>query len=118
MTEFPSTPRVVALSNDLMDRSKLIAGFDEVEIVRLVAARTLESADLFLVDLSLPSAIDAIEDAAVAGVRTIAYGSHVDTAHMLDATRAGAEAMPRSVFFRRLLAGTLLDPDDADGTRQ
>lgn len=109
MTDPHTGMRVVALSNDLMDRSKLNAGFDDVEIVRLVAPRTLEAADLFLVDLAQPTALDAIEAATAAGVRTVAYGSHVDTALLLDATRAGAEALPRSVFFRRLLDGTLVD---------
>lgn len=99
--------RVVAFSNDLMDRSKLVAAFPDVEVVRLVVARTLEGADLFLVDLAMPSAIDAVEAATALGVPTIAYGSHVNTALLLDATRAGAEAVPRSVFFRRLAAGEL-----------
>lgn len=119
MTEFDDTTddgrsdlRVVALTNDLMDRSKLLAGFTDVEAVRLVAPRTLASADLLLVDLSLDSALDAIDAARTAGVRTIAYGSHVDTARLVDAAHAGADAMPRSLFFRRLLAGTLLDDDE------
>lgn len=99
--------RVVALSNDLMDRSKLVAAFPDITIVRLIAPRSLVAADLFLVDLSLASALDAIESASGAGVRTVAYGSHVDTARLLDATQAGAEAIPRSVFFRRLADGSL-----------
>ena len=99
--------RVVALSNDLMDRSKLVAAFPDIEIVRLIVPRSLVGAGLFLVDLSVASAVDAIEAASSAGVRTVAYGSHVDTARLLDATQAGAEALPRSVFFRRLSDGTL-----------
>lgn len=99
--------RVVALSNDLMDRSKLVAAFPDVEIVRLIVPRSIEGADLFLVDLSMPSAIEAVEAAAARDVRTVAYGSHVNTALLLDATRAGAEALPRSVFFRRLAQGEM-----------
>lgn len=101
----PLPERVIALSNDLMDRSKLVAAFPGIEIVRLVVPRTLEDADLFLVDLSMPSAIEAVEAAAERDVRTVAYGSHVNTALLLDAERVGATALPRSVFFRRLAEG-------------
>ena len=103
----PGVGRVVALSSDLMDRSKLVAAFPDITIVRLIAPRSLVDADLFLVDLSVASALEAIEAASAGGVRTVAYGSHVDTARLLDATQAGADALPRSVFFRRLSQGTL-----------
>jgi hypothetical protein len=55
-----------------------------------------------VVDLSRPGAVDAL-GAVPAGVRTIAYGSHVDTA-VLDAARAAGcdEVLPRSAFFSHL----------------
>lgn len=106
MTE-PTPERVIALSNDLMDRSKLVAAFPDIEIVRLVVPRSLEGADLFLVDLSMPAAVEAVEAAAEHDVHTVAYGSHVNTALLVDAERAGADALPRSVFFRRLAEGDI-----------
>ena len=52
-----------------------------------------------IVDLTRPDALEAI--AAVGpGRRTIAYGPHVATDVLAAATAAGAEAVPRSRFFR------------------
>lgn len=95
---------VYAISTDLMDGSKLRGAIDGLRVVRPGA--DLEDAEVVLVDLGLPGALDA---AIASGARVIAYGSHVDDATLDAASAAGAEAMPRSVFFRRLREETLLD---------
>ena len=100
--------RVVALSSDLMDRSKITAAYPDAVIVRSPAKLVQEatSATLVLVDLARlndPAALLAI-DAPV-----VAYGSHIDDAALAAAEAAGAEALPRSVFFRRLESGDV-DP--------
>jgi hypothetical protein len=94
--------RVVAVTTDLMDRSKIGGAIDGVRVVRPGAP--LDDADVVIVDLALPG----FEAAVATGARVIAYGSHVDEATLAAARDSGAEAMPRSVFFRRLSDGTLL----------
>jgi hypothetical protein len=102
----PTSDRVVVLSSDLMDRSKIEAAFPDAVFVRAPAKLVQEatSATLVLVDLAQlndPAALLAID------ARVIAYGSHVDEAALTAAKEAGAEALPRSVFFRRIEAGEL-----------
>lgn len=101
MTEHEG-PMVVAVTTDLMDRSKISGAIDGVRVVRPGAP--LDDADVVIVDLALPG----LEAAVATGARVIAYGSHVDEETLAAARSAGAEAMPRSVFFRRLTDGTLL----------
>jgi hypothetical protein len=95
--------KVVAVTTDLMDRSKITGALDSVRIVRPGA--DLAGADVVLVDLSLAGALQA---AVASGARVVAYGSHVDDDALTAARAAGAEAMPRSVFFKRLASGSLL----------
>jgi 2-keto-3-deoxy-6-phosphogluconate aldolase len=98
----------VALCVDLMDRSKLAAARPDAALVRTAAAldeRLLAGGvDVVIVDLSRSDAIDAITRAAAhAGVRIVAYGSHVDDERLAAARSAGAhEVLPRSRFFARL----------------
>lgn len=94
---------VVAVTTDLMDRSKIRAALGSVEVTRPGA--DLTGATVVLVDLAL---VGVLEDAVACGARVIAYGSHVDEATLAAARATGAEALPRSVFFRRLREGTLL----------
>ncbi len=94
---------VVAVTTDLMDRSKITAAIEGIRVVRPGA--DLGEPDVVLVDLQLAG---ALADAIASGARVIAYGSHVDAVAIDAAGAAGAEAMPRSVFFRRLGTGTLL----------
>lgn len=98
--------RVVALSRDLMDQSKIKAAYAGVTMVRSPAKLVQEAAgaSLVLVDLAMlndPAALLAIE------ARVVAFGSHVDDAALRSAEDSGAEALPRSVFFRRLESGDL-----------
>lgn len=96
--------RVVALSVDLIDRSKISAAYAEATLVRSTTKLLEAAADasLVLVDLARVDDIEVLRDI---DARTVAYGSHVDDARLDAATAAGAEAIPRSVFFRRLEQG-------------
>lgn len=100
----PADTVVVAITTDLMDRSKISGALGGVRVVR--PGGDLSGADVVLVDLSLAGALEA---ATATGARVIAYGSHVDDEVLGAARSAGAEALPRSVFFRRLAEGSLLD---------
>jgi len=106
MTRSSEPQRVVVLSADLMDWSKISAVYPDATIVRSPAKLVQEavSADLVLVDLaqlSDPAALLAIT------ARVVAFGSHVDEDALSAAEAAGAEAVARSVFFRRLESGDL-----------
>jgi len=97
-------PRVVALSVDLMDRSKISGSFPDAKLVRSLVKliEFASDADVAFVDLARvddPSLLTQIP------IRVVAFGSHVDEAVLERASAAGAEALPRSVFFRRLEVG-------------
>ena len=96
--------RVVALVPDLMDRSKVAAVAPGTEFVARAGAlpSAAAGADLVVVDLSRPGAVEAIPALAATGVRVIGFGSHVDRATLDAAEDAGASVLPRSEFFRRL----------------
>lgn len=105
---------VVALTGDLMDRSRITARHRSARFVgdgaALVAAVAgLPAGGQVFVDLGRPGALDAIASLAsdvARGVRVIAYGSHVDTGLLEEAAARGAtEVLARSVFFRRLQGG-------------
>lgn len=97
--------KVVALTPDLLDRSKVSAAVPGVVHVGAAAllGRAAEGADLVLVDLTRPGALDAVADLDVA--RVVGFGPHVEGDVLAAATAAGIEAMPRSRFFRLLEAG-------------
>ncbi|PZS17750.1 MAG: hypothetical protein DLM54_09200 [Acidimicrobiales bacterium] len=114
---------VVALVPDLMDRSKVQAAARGAgAILSLVAEASAlaeaasEDADLVIVDLSRPGALDALPD--LARVRTVGFASHVNRALMQGAQEAGCqEVLARSAFFRRLpdlLAGRSSVPPGPD----
>jgi hypothetical protein len=84
--------KIVAVVTDLADRMALGEG---ITFVRR-AADVPDDAELVIVDLTVPGALDAV----VAGRRTIAYGPHVASDLLALAEAAGAEALPRSRFFR------------------
>lgn len=96
--------RVVALSVDLMDRSKISAAFPDAQLVRSVKALVdaAAGAALVLVDLHRVADPTELEALRTTDARVVAYGSHVDDERLQAASAAGAEAVPRSVFFRRL----------------
>ena len=93
--------RVAAFVPDLMDRSRL-AGAAEVSFVGAAAdlAAAATGADVVVVDLSRPGALDAVRGLSA---RVIGFAPHVER-ELLDAAAAAglAEVLPRSAFFRRL----------------
>ena len=103
--------RVALVGTDLMDRTRIgdlvsAAGY-ELLVWRnpaAVFAGLAEAAPaIALVDLSHPAANEAIERLATAGVRTIAFGPHVDDLAMAAARALGADdVLARSRFFARL----------------
>ena len=108
------TPRVVALSADLIDRSKISAAFPAAILVRLV----VKLSDAVTTNAVTPSAgtarllvfvdLGRVEDITVLhelGGHIIGFGSHVDEEQLAAAQAVGIEALPRSVFFRRLENG-------------
>ena len=102
----PANPAVVALSVDLMDRSKISAAFPEATLVRSVnkLVDVAKPNTLVLVDLSR---LDEVSILGTIDARIVAFGSHVNEEQLAAAAAAGVEALPRSVFFRRLENGDL-----------
>ena len=96
--------RVVALVPDLMDRSKVAAVAPGAEFVARAGAlpAAAAGADLVVLDLSRPGAVDAIPALVATGARVVGFGSHVDRETLEAANEAGASALPRSEFFRRM----------------
>jgi DNA-binding NarL/FixJ family response regulator len=94
---------VVAFVPDLMDRSKVSAAPADVRFVKdaasLASAAAHPGVDLVVVDLSKPGALDALRSLPE-GLRSIGFGSHVDTALLAAASEAGCSlVLPRSKFF-------------------
>jgi hypothetical protein len=115
----PGSPRkLVAHVPDLMDRSKVRAVFPHAVLVNraadLAGAVAEAGAELVIVDLSRPGVLEALGQAFAgrptdAVPRVIGFASHVDEATLDAARAAGVNALPRSVFFRRL--ASLADPE-------
>jgi len=90
--------RVVALVDDLMDRSRITAALGPVEFAR--EADGCHDADVVVVDLGRHAADVAAVRAVAPGSVVVAFGSHVDDAALQAASEAGADhAVPRSRFF-------------------
>ena len=91
--------RIVAITSDLMDRSRISGAVDGVEFARDAAASA--GADVVLIDLARDAALVAAVRAAAPAARIVAFGPHVDTELLEQATRDGADAvLPRSKFFQ------------------
>ena len=91
--------RVVALSGDLMDRSKLSAAFPGVAFARDVDAST--GADVVIVDLARFAGLVRDLRRALPDARIVAFGPHVDEDAAATARADGADLVwPRSRFFR------------------
>ena len=107
----PGRPVAALVGMDLMDRSKLEAAAEtagyELEVLRnpgAVAAAIAERRPaVAFVDLTHRSADEVIRRLGEAGIRTIAFGPHVDDMALIRARSLGAaDAVPRSRFFRDL----------------
>lgn len=96
--------RILAFVPDLLDRSKLetaaTAAGARVDIVPAPVGLVGRTADLFVVDLSRPGALEVL--AQLPG-RVIGFGPHVDRDLLRAARTAGCrDVLARSVFFARL----------------
>jgi saccharopine dehydrogenase-like NADP-dependent oxidoreductase len=91
--------RVVAITSDLMDRSKISSALDGVEFARDASA--CADADVVVVDLARDAALVAAVRTSAPDARIVAFGPHVDTEVLDQATRDGADVvLPRSRFFQ------------------
>ena len=97
MTTFAITP-------DLMDRGRVDAGRADaggaVHVRFDVAVERATAGDLVLVDLGRAPA--DLAPLLATGARVVGFAAHVDEATLAAAEASGVEALPRSVFFRRL----------------
>ncbi len=98
-------PTVGLLAANLADRDRI----ERVVNARGLGLQSIHTPDrvtgnvVVLVDLTDPAAEATITAAAGAGIRTIAFGPHVDEFAMVRARSLGATAaLPRSQFFRDL----------------
>ena len=91
--------RIVALSSDLMDRSRISGAVGDVEFAR--DASGCAGADVVVVDLSRHGG-DVAEVRRIAPeARIVAFGPHVDVALLERARVDGADTvLPRSAFFQ------------------
>ncbi len=104
-------PQVAVVTANLLDRTRIesavtAAGFDPVlwsEAGAVAEGLGSRKPVLALVDLELDEADAVIRGLAEAGVRTVAFGPHVDDLALARARSLGAaDALPRSRFFQRL----------------
>ncbi|MEO7555967.1 MAG: DNA-binding response regulator [Acidimicrobiales bacterium] len=97
---------VAAFVPDLMDRSRLRSVVDL--FVPTITALAEVVADVVVIDLGRPGALDAVIDLAPR-LRVVGFGSHVDTELLAAARQAGAEVLPRSRFFANPAAALQTD---------
>jgi hypothetical protein len=91
--------KIVAITTDLMDRSRISGALDGVEFARDAAG--CAGADVVVIDLARSAALVGAVRAAVPDARIVAFGPHVDTEVLDQASRDGADAvLPRSRFFQ------------------
>ena len=93
--------RVAAYVPDLMDRSKVAAAVPGVEFVANPRLLVEVEVDVVVLDLSRPGVLEALS--ALAHVRTVGFGSHVDVETLEAASAAGCDVvLARSTFFAGL----------------
>lgn len=91
--------RIVALTVDLMDRSRLSSALGHVEFAGDAGA--CAGADVVVVDLARHGGAVATIRAIAPDARVVAFGPHVDTELFEQAAADGADVvLPRSRFFR------------------
>lgn len=104
---------IVALSADLMDRSRFPAGTAFVRAAEQLVDGAVGGADVIAVDLAVPGAVDAVRRLRAAGssARIVAYGSHVDRERLAAAREAGSDrVLARSVFFADVATAVAAGP--------
>jgi hypothetical protein len=91
--------KIVALSSDLMDRSRISAAVGDVEFAR--DASGCAGADVVVVDLARHGHEVAEVRRVAPKARIVAFGPHVDVAQLDQARADGADTvLPRSAFFQ------------------
>lgn len=96
---------IVALVDDLMDRSRVSAALPGARFTR--TADDCADATVVLVDLARHGGDVSAVRAAAPGARIVAFGPHVDDEALAAARADGADAvLPRSRFFADVLAAT------------
>jgi hypothetical protein len=95
--------RVVVFAPNLMDRSKIAAAVPDRDVSFVSAAGALSDAaadaEVVVIDLSRFGALERLS-ALPEGVRSIGFGSHVDTELLRHASAVGCDTvLPRSKFF-------------------
>jgi hypothetical protein len=99
VTQHSAPTLVVALVDDLMDRSKVSAAFPAARFVR--SADACADANVVIVDLARHSAEIAAVRAMAPDAQIVAFGPHVDETAFARARADGADAIvARSQFFR------------------
>ena len=92
--------RIVAYVPDLMDRSKVAAAAEDVTFVKSPDELAGADADLVVLDVTRPGAIEAISGLTAP---VIAFSKHTNREAMDAAVAAGAQqVLARSAFFSRL----------------
>ncbi len=94
--------RIVAYVPDLMDRSKVAAAGDAIFVSRPEDLAGLSgAADVVVVDLTRPGAVEAL--AGLGQSRVIGFANHTSRDTMAAARAAGCQhVLARSEFFSRL----------------
>jgi hypothetical protein len=91
--------KIVAITSDLMDRSRITGAIEGVVFARDAAA--CAGADVVVIDLARDAALVPAVRAAAPGARIVAFGPHVDADVLEQATADGADVvLPRSRFFQ------------------
>jgi DNA-binding NarL/FixJ family response regulator len=91
--------RIVAITSDLMDRSRISGALADVEFAR--DAGGCAGADVVVIDLARDAAHVTAVRAAAPDAHIVAFGPHVDAELLAQATRDGADrVLPRSRFFQ------------------
>jgi DNA-binding NarL/FixJ family response regulator len=91
--------KIVAMTADLMDRSRLSTALGDVEFIRDTAA--CSGAAVVVIDLARNADAVVAVRAAAPDARIVAFGPHVDTDVLDRAARDGADVvLPRSRFFQ------------------
>lgn len=93
--------RVFAIVGDLMDRARIDEAVLDVQHVTAGTIGHLATEDdVVLVDLVRMG--PTVSLAVATGARVIGFAPHVDDDTLSKAEAEGVEALPRSIFFRRL----------------
>jgi DNA-binding NarL/FixJ family response regulator len=91
--------KIVAMTTDLMDRSRVSAAVPEAEFTTDPAA--CADADVVVIDLARHAGAVVAARLAAPSARIVAFGPHIEAELLAQAGRDGADVvLPRSRFFQ------------------